>query len=276
MVMKTLILVASALVVLGTFAFLLAHQGGDEKGTPKEKEMQIPINVTVRDIFTTDRLTSRMTPLGYRWLMIYIEMENLGDLTLTFFDLYITLETNLGSEDIVTLTEYINNSFFFNEVTPGGRVEGWGAFTLQYHEKPFRLSVEAGPYNRTTVEVGLPDNIEFRPWRSPARIEILGCGRENGTEREKYLYMDMKVTNIGENVTHFEAWHLTLNCTSGTVLDAIEVPQPPDTTLYPGEVEYYRLFFDIPPGSPDLPETLVDDLDGLYIVVDPSLYQGLI
>ncbi|MCD6111558.1 MAG: hypothetical protein J7K08_07835 [Thermoplasmata archaeon] len=276
MVMKTLILVASALVVLGTFAFLLARQGGDEKGTPKEKEMQIPINVTVRDIFTTDRLTSRMTPLGYRWLMIYIEMENLGDLTLTFFDLYITLETNLGSEDIETLTEYINNSFFFNEVTPGGWVEGWGAFTLQYHEKPFRLSVEAGPYNRTTVEVGLPDNIEFRPWRSPARIEILGCGRENGTEREKYLYMDIKVTNIGENVTHFEAWHLTLNCTSGTVLDAIEVPQPPDTTLYPGEVEYYRLFFDIPPGSPDLPETLVDDLDGLYIVVDPSLYQGLI
>ncbi|MCD6382915.1 MAG: hypothetical protein J7L88_00440 [Thermoplasmata archaeon] len=276
MIPKNLLLLITALVVLGTLAFLLIPQSDDKKEKPEVIESPPPVNVTVRDVFTTDRITSRMTPFGYRWLMIYLEIVNMGNLTLGYGDLRITVETNLGALNLESMTEYINNSFFFNELNPGGKVEGWGALTLQYSEKPFRLSVVAVLYNRTTVKIALPDNVDYRPWRSPARIEIQGCGRENGTEREKYLYMDIRVENVGENVTHFEAWHLTLNCTSGTVLDAIEVPQPPDTSLYPGEVEYYRLYFDIPPGSPNLPETLVDDLDGLYIEVDPSLYEGLI
>lgn len=251
-------------VSLGAFLFIKWPRQGEDG-----------VKVKVKDIFTTDRVTSLEYPEGGgSWLVIWLEVENRGEKPLTWGDFRIELVTNKGYVEPNFFFEKINNSFM-DDVPPGESGGGWLHFPLKYSEEPEALSVRVYPYEYRT-EIVLEKDIDFRPWVSPLQIEILRCGRENGTERENFLYMDIRVVNSGENVTQFQAWTLDLNCTSGTWLDALFVPQYSDLDVHPGEVEEYRLYFDIPPGSPDLPKTLIDDVNGLYIDVDPSLYEGLI
>ncbi len=274
-----LILVTALLITVISLFKEKDESNGDNWEEPLVEFTEM--EVTVMDSFTTDRVTGLVTPPLFTTNFLVLDMEFTNPLNETIFFLPNSLEfvTDRDTYGPNLFDEFVGRGLGQSEnITPLSSISGYLYFDLFPTEKPLRLVYRDTDYN-LTFSVNLSGiDPDYRPWKTPLDIKITGCGREeNGSGREQLLYFTLQVNNPTDNSSHFQFWLMDLECFNGVILDGQFLPQPEgDYKFRPGWNVTYKMYFDIPPGSPDIPKTLYQEVEGVYLNVDESLYEGVI
>jgi hypothetical protein len=163
-------------------------------------------------------------------------------------------------------------------MTPGSSVSGYLYYDLFPVENVYRIQYLETDLNLTFSRNLTGIEYDHRSWVTPLQFRITGCGRDgNGSGREKFLHIFLEVTNPTQNSSHFQMWLLDLECWNGVKLDGLFINQPEgDYKFLPGWNVTYKVYFDIPRGSPDKPKILYQDVENVYLEVDEAFYQGYI
>lgn len=244
----------------------------------EEEEEEEQFDFTIEDVFFTDRITSLMKPsFSKGWLVMWISFDLNGSKHQDAFVHLFYLETDRNIARGESHPEYINNTMPQECINITRGDEGWIYFEMASYEKPLSISYNGSEIEQKNITKDLSTtDIEYRPWRTPLTIEINDIGRDGPQDpHPEYLYMNITVRNLGENVTHFRAWHMTMNVTGGGVRDVIFVEYEEWVEMDPEEVKRYRLYWDVMREAPEYPEVLISGTDRLYVEIDPALYDGL-
>ncbi len=243
---------------------------------PRFKEM----GVRVMDAFTTDKVTSMVVPPMYSMVFLVLELEVNnpidGDITL-FFDL-VTLSKDGGDIGPSMMGDFVGRAFSRRmNISSGSNVTGYLHFAIFPGERPSGLYYRDTTYN-VTFHLDLQNlTFDHRLWRTPLDFSITGCGRDPvGSGRESLLYFLLEVNNPSYNATHFRCWLIDLMCENGVKLDGLHIEEPGDKRFLPGRNETYKVYFDIPMGSPDRPKSMYQTDEGMSIELDSELYEDLV
>ncbi|MFW3146311.1 MAG: hypothetical protein ACMUIE_05820 [Thermoplasmatota archaeon] len=239
------------------------------------------LNMTVIDVFSTDRVTTWVTPplFTMEFIVLNVIIENPLTRDVVISTSLIDLETTMAVYQPTNVSEFIGLGFGEYEVLPAkGDLSGFIFYTVYPNETLLGLSYEERLYN-TTFDADLTNmEPEFRPWKTPLEFRVTGCGRDmNGSGREQFLYFNLEVTNPTLNSTHFPVWLIDMTCHNGVHLDVLLISHEENQDPFEaGWNKTFKLYFDIPSGSPDLPRILYQDDEGMYMEIPSSLYEGLI
>ncbi|MBN1539337.1 MAG: hypothetical protein JW939_04270 [Candidatus Thermoplasmatota archaeon] len=268
-------------VVVGVISFSMNGKEGDgnDGGEPEIKLTEM--NVTVIDVFTTDRVTGLVTPVLFtqNFLVLDLKFENPLDENITFKPFEVELVTDRETHGTNLMDEFVGRAFGAKvNMTPFSSISGYLYYAIFPVENVYRIQYLDTAFNITFSRNLSGFDQEHRPWITPLEFRITGCGRdENGSGKERFLHFFLEVTNPTQNSSHFQMWLLDLDCWNGVKLDGLFIPQPEgDYKFLPGWNVTYKVYFDIPRGSPDRPKVLYQDVEDVYLDVDEQLYQGLI
>jgi len=278
-----LVIIFVCSIVITAVVLGLALRKGEE-GPSEQKDLPetvfTDLGATVNDAFTTDRATSIVTPPLHTqvFLVLDIGIANPMDRDVEFFTDFLQLEVDDGSLGPSLMYQFVGRSLLPVETIPAnGSISGYVHFPFFTNQTLGALSYSDTTYNVSfSFDLG-NGSFEHRPWRTPLEFEVVGCGRDGpASGREELLYFELRVVNPGQNVTHFPCWLIDLECRNGVMLDGLFVPELEDGGFRPGWNVTYKVYFDIPHGSPDEPKTLFQASEGMSIDVDPGLFEGLI
>ncbi|MBN1391158.1 MAG: hypothetical protein JXA22_11005 [Candidatus Thermoplasmatota archaeon] len=282
---RTILIGGGALLFIVVIIITVLSLSGDHDGNGggwEDPEMELTeMNITVRDAFTTDRVTGLVTPglFTQNFLVLDIEFQNPLDENVTFMPSNVELVTSRETHGTTLMNEFIGRAFEREvNMTPLSSISGYLYYPIFPVEEMIRIQYLEMGFN-LTFSVNLSDlEIDHRPWISPLEFRIIGCGRDgNGSGKEQFLYFDLEVKNPTQNCSHFQMWLFDLECWNGVKLDGLFVPEPQgDHKFLPGWNVTYSIYFDIPRGSPDRPKAIYQDVEGMSLEIDEDLYSDLI
>jgi len=283
---RTILIGAGALLFLTAVVVTVLSFSGDREGRDgnngEEPEVRLTeMNVTFIDVFTTDRVTGLVTPALFtmNFLIIDLEIENPLNEDITFKPSNVELVTDRETHGTNLMDEFVGRAFPAKvNMTPFSTISGYLYYAIFPEENIYRLQYLDTAFNITFSKNLTSIGYDHRPWVTPLQFRITGCGRdENGTGRERFLHFFLEVKNPTQNSSHFQMWLLDLDCWNGVKLDGLFIPQPEgDYKFLPGWNVTYKVYFDIPRGSPDRPRVLYQDVENIFLDVDESLYRNLI
>ena len=273
------------IVLLSTVGLILSKtpwrdDGDYGDGGEYEIEPQF-INLTLRDIFYTDRTMTRSfdETLSTQWLVCRVDMINEGRMNYNTSSVPVILLTDERTHYVEADPVFFKDVFpVNNSIPPGGTTGGWLHYRIGMEEVPIELYMfdEWGVGFNGTVNIEL-ETIGYRYWKTPLTMSIDHCGRDPyGAPHPGIFFMNITVENRGANASMFEDWHLRLNVTGGNVRDVMFSEKKNWTWIFPGEIKRYKLYFDIRRDHPEKPEVLVDVLNWIFVVVDEGLYSHLV
>jgi hypothetical protein len=280
-----------AIVVIGLLAavFFALNGGNDRKedgpkddgGTGNAQPVFKRMNVTIMDAYLTDKVTSYIVPPITSQVFLVLDLRIGNPLGIEYnlsVDL-IAIGFDGGTESPSIMGDYVGHAFSrYEHIMPFSSISGLIYYPIFTDRTVTNISFMDNLHNLTfSKDLVNASDLEMRRWTTPLRFEIVGCGRDPaGSAREDLLYIDLRVTDPSDNASHFQCWLLDLECHDGVVLDGLFVPQPNDPIFMPGWDVTYRVYFDIPVGSPDRPKTLYQAVEGMSLDVDEGMYEGLI
>jgi len=237
------------------------------------------LDVRIDDAFTTDKLTSMIGPPLFTQVFLVLDLtigNPLDDNISLFLDM-IMLRTDRGEVPPTFMTVYVGRALPSREdMRARSNISGYLHFAIFPEEELIGLQYRENAYNMAFYLDLRNLTLEERLWKTPLAFEITGCGRDPaGSGKERYLFFELQVTDPGDNASHFQCWLLDLVCMNSVHLDGLFVEEPENEIFRPGWNVTYKVYFDIPVGSPDRPKVLYQVSEGMYLDIDESLYIDL-
>ncbi|MGA1820289.1 MAG: DUF4352 domain-containing protein [Thermoplasmatota archaeon] len=277
-VVLSLVLLTGFITIISNTAWRKDHDGDENREDEIEPQF---INVSMKDIYLTDRTTTRSfdETLMTDWLVCWVDITNEGEMDYNFTSTPVKLVTGGGEHFSHVEVQFFSEILPQNgTIAPGGTAGGWLHYRIPKGEQPLKLVAQDfffGHFRGELDIAGIP--LEFRTWRTPLDLKIDRCGRDGrGEPHPGIFFMNISVENTGKNASMFEDWHLRLNVTGGNVRDVMFGQHRNWTWIFPGETYRYKLYFDIRMDHPEEPETLYDLLNWIFVEIDPSVYEDYV
>lgn len=276
---KMITIIISSVILIGILSVLFAPNWGliDLLG---EKDEKFRLKVEIKDAFLTDRITYQHGVKGStsQFAVLWLNITNDGSKKTRLIECGIGLETGTGSVESESSHGLIPKEMdLFKELEPDETIEGWIFYNIYPNEVPIGLSIGANSPNVKTIDLDLSgQELPFRPWKTPLEIEINGCARDGSDEQHPgTFYMSITISCTGMNSTHPDVWHMTMNMTNGDIRDAMMGNPSEEAVFNFGQEGTFKIYFDVPAGSTEKPEVLASEIDGIYLDIDPVMFEDL-